>query len=250
MARTKRAGGFTLIELLVVIAIIALLIGILLPALGKARTRARGVLAMSRLRDLGMASTFYSDTNKGRIQNTSHSAGFNWFENGFPWNYALYEYFSGDAFDPLNPPDERAWLGVVNENFRSPLDRRVQEEGDRAVTSLPINSFGQSVYFELRWEEMNSNRGGNRGKPYQFARMIGRPTETVLFASLADGANEPDHHMAHFWKNNNAVNGSVAYNRFEPGEGYVFVDGHATVLRYDNTFSADRKKDLWDPRGW
>ena len=91
MARAKRACGFTLIELLVVIAIIALLIGILLPALGKARTRARGVLAMSRLRDLGMASTFYSDTNKGRIQNTSHSAGFNWFENGFPWNYSLYE---------------------------------------------------------------------------------------------------------------------------------------------------------------
>jgi len=249
MARTKRAGGFTLIELLVVIAIIALLIGILLPALGKARTRARGLLAMSKLRDIGMASTFYSDTNKGRIQNTSHSAGFDWSTNGFPWNYALYEYFSGDAFDPLNPPDERAWLGVVNENYRSPLDRRVQEEGDRAVTTIPINSFGQSVYFELAWHEIDPARSGNTAKPFVFQRMVYRPAETV---SLATGATNhaPDHHMAHFWKNNTAVNNSVAFGRFEPGEGYVFVDGHAEVKRYEDTFNPDRKKDLWDPQGW
>ena len=251
MARAKRACGFTLIELLVVIAIIALLIGILLPALGKARTRARGVLAMSRLRDLGMASTFYSDTNKGRIQNTSHSAGFNWFENGFPWNYSLYEYFSGDAFDPLDPPDERAWLGVVNEHYRSPLDRRVQAEGDRSVTSTPINSFGQSVYFELKWKEIDPvNRSQDESQPYVYQRTVYRPAETILFASLRAEADEPDHHMAHFWKNNNADNGSVARNRFEPGEGYVFVDGHAAVMKYEDTFSADRERDLWDPRGW
>lgn len=250
MARTKRACGFTLIELLVVIAIIAVLIGILLPALGKARTRARGVLAMSRLRDLGMASTFYADTNKGRIQNTSHSAGFNWLENGLPWNYSLYEYFSGDAFDPLDPPEEESWLAVVNENYRSPLDSRVQEEGERAVTNYPINSFGQSVYFELKWLEFESKRAGDEGVPFRYMRMIGRPTETVMFASLAQDAGEPDHHMAHFWKNNTAVNASVAFDRYEPGEGYVFVDGHATVMKYEDTFSAERKKDLWDPRGW
>lgn len=250
MARTRRAQGFTLIELLVVIAIIALLIGILLPALGAARTRARGVLAMSKLRDLGMASTFYSDVNKGRIQNSSHSAGFNWFENGFPWNFALYEYFADAPFDPLDPPDEGAWLSVVNEHYRSPLDRRVQEEGERPVTSLPVNSFGQSVYFELQWREIGSARGGDEGRPYRYRRSIIRPSETIMFASLAQDADEPDHHMAHFWKNNNAANESVAIDRFAPGEGYVFVDGHAEVESFDDTFDPERERDLWDPRGW
>ncbi len=61
------ARGFTLIELLVVIAIIALLIGILLPALGNARVTAQAVREQSGMRQTMLAYSMYADDNRGGL---------------------------------------------------------------------------------------------------------------------------------------------------------------------------------------
>jgi len=67
-ARSRwRVGGFTLVELLVVIAIIALLAGLLLPVLGRAKEKARVTRVHAELYGVGLALEMYADDHEGQL---------------------------------------------------------------------------------------------------------------------------------------------------------------------------------------
>jgi prepilin-type N-terminal cleavage/methylation domain-containing protein len=146
MRRSSRnTTGFTLIELLVVIAIIAILAGMLLPALGKAKTKAQGIYCVNNLKTMQMGWIMYAHDNLDFVP------GNNWQLKGpDSWVSGWLDFANNnpDNTNKLYLLDSRwAQLGVYTRvvgSYKCPADRITVKNGTTVsprVRSISMNSW-------------------------------------------------------------------------------------------------------------
>ncbi|MFI4881199.1 MAG: type II secretion system protein [Phycisphaerales bacterium JB064] len=242
--RGASARAFTLIELLVVVAIIAVLVGILLPALGKGRDAARSAGCLASLRSLAQATHLYAQDYHGIPPASTHSA---FADRRQPWAYALAPYLGADGLSAQSASG--AWRAFTESTCRCGFDpRRGQTpDGERDGYLLYNGSYGLNAYFELTRTES----AGVMRAPLRTMDDAAMSSRTVLFGEvgpIGTGAidDHADHVMAHFWTLY-ASPPEVASTRHGRTCGYAFLDGHAADLLFEETFDPDRGIDLWNP---
>lgn len=105
----RRSKGFTLIELLVVVAIIALLVSILLPALGRARELARQAVCQSQLNSIGKAFTLYKADNKDRYPQLPNAKRITDYDEGDNSFYPTADFAVADHPDSIPALKTSEW---------------------------------------------------------------------------------------------------------------------------------------------
>ncbi|MEC9081693.1 MAG: type II secretion system protein [Verrucomicrobiota bacterium] len=134
--------GFTLIELLVVIAIIAILAGLLLPALARAKAKATGISCMNNLRQMSFSWAMYTDDHDGRLV---PNAVFPTRNRSWVKGWLNYAQSVPDNTNTVYLMQSRLWpyhqsIGV----WKCPADKSTSRHGGKQlprVRSISMNGF-------------------------------------------------------------------------------------------------------------
>ena len=170
-----RSCGFTLIELLAVISIIALLIGILLPALNKARQQGKQAVCLHQLHELGLAHTMYAADYDHRLVPSTQTQGIDQY-----WHNSMGPYFGHKANKHGQQRHKDAgylMLKCPMDKFAYPKLLNPHRHGYEGWLSYALNS--QRVRHTSSRKRWYAGAGGNS------LSQIHSPAETMLNCDFA-----------------------------------------------------------------